>query len=175
MKKLIIFVGLILMPTVYTSAQISSGGTYQIDQAVIASGGGASGDEANTYRVESTIGQAVAGTNSGNGVNYFVRSGFWTSPALAPTAAGAIVSGRVTTADGRGITNAVITLSGGALFSPRTVQTSAFGYFTFEDVEAGQSYLLSIKSKRFRFEQETQFVVLMDNATGIVFQALPEN
>lgn len=175
MKKIIVFAGLILTLTVPMSAQISQGGSYTIDQSVIASGGGASSNAGNTFRVEGTSGQAVAGTNSGNGANYFVRSGFWTSPSLAPTAGGALVSGRVVTADGRGITNAVITLSGGALFTPRTVQTSGFGYFTFEDVEVGQSYLVTIRSKRFTFPQNSQFIVLMDNVTDIVFEAAPEN
>lgn len=169
------FAGLILTLTVSMSAQISQGGNYRIDQAVIASGGGASSSAGNTFRVEGTSGQAIAGVNSGNGANYAVRSGFWTSNALAPTAAGGMVSGRVVTSDGRGITNAVITLSGGALFSPRTVQTSGFGYFTFEDVEVGQSYLVTIKSKRFTFPQNSQFIVLMDNITEIVFEAAPEN
>ena len=170
-----IFSGMILMLSFSAAAQISQGGSYTLDQTVIASGGGTSNDVGNIYRVEGTIGQAVAGTSSTNGVNYSLRGGFWSPNGFAPTAAGAIVSGRVLTSDGRGITNAVMTLSGGALFSPRTVQTSGFGYFTFEDVEVGQAYVLTIKSKRFRFPQSSQFIVLMDNVTGIVFQALPEN
>lgn len=168
-----IFAGLILTLTVSAAAQISQNGNYKLDQAVIASGGGTSGSA--TFSVQGTSGQAVAGTASSNGVNYAVRSGFWSPNAFAPTSAGALISGRVITADGRGITNAVLTLSGGALFTPRTIQTSGFGYFTFEDVEIGQSYVLTIKSKRFMFSQNSQFIALMDNVTGIVFQAVPEN
>ena len=171
-----ILTGLLVILTVAARAQIAQGGSYKLDQSVIAGGGGASSDSSNnTYKIEGTSGQSAAGTLSSDAARYVIRSGFWSPNAFAPTAAGALIGGRVVTSDGRGITNAVLTLSGGTLFTPRTIRTGGFGYFAFEDVEIGQSYVLSIKSKRFSFPQNSQFIVLMDNATGIVFQALPEN
>lgn len=69
---------------------------------------------------------------------------------VGSTAAGVQVSGRVVTPDGRGIRNArvVMTDSTGAR---RIATTSSFGYYSFEDVEAGQSYIIGVQSKQYRF------------------------
>ena len=69
---------------------------------------------------------------------------------ITPTAAGVRVSGRVTTAGGQALRNAtvVITDSEG---NRRTVTTGSFGIYTFDDVEAGQSYVVGVQAKRYRF------------------------
>jgi uncharacterized repeat protein (TIGR01451 family) len=69
---------------------------------------------------------------------------------LPPTAASVTVSGRVSTADGYGVRNAIVTLSdlrGGS----RTARSSTFGYFFFEDVPAGDTYLVAVSAKRYSF------------------------
>jgi CSLREA domain-containing protein len=73
---------------------------------------------------------------------------------LAPTAASVSVSGRVTTASGRGIRNVQITLidSNG---NQQTARSTTFGYYRFDDVTAGETVTLSIKARQFSFSQST--------------------
>ena len=60
------------------------------------------------------------------------------------------ISGRVTTPDGRGLRNATVTISDQSGLS-RTVTTSSFGYYMFADVRTGESYLLRVASRRYRY------------------------
>jgi hypothetical protein len=152
-------------------AQVSSGGSYTLNQAIIASGGGASSNApGNNYRVEGTAGQPAAGTFALGG-SYTVRSGFWAPNPFAPTAAGASIDGRVLGLFGEGLPNTTLILSGGTLLVPRTARTSPFGYFRFEDVEVGQVYILSIRNKKYGFGQNTQIISLLEDVTDIIFQA----
>jgi hypothetical protein len=98
---------------------------------------------------------------SGNEV--FVGGSFWTAGChvsagfarYSPVPAAEVsVSGRVTTAGGRGIGNARVTMNdpyGGS----RVTITSAFGYFRFDNVTVGQSYTVSIRSKRYSIQPRT--------------------
>ena len=90
---------------------------------------------------------------------------------LAPSAAGISVSGRAMTGGGMPISGAVLVLSGGTLDQPRTARTNSFGYFTFNDVPAGSTYLLEISAKRYTFEQASQVIHAQDNVAGIDFIA----
>lgn len=69
---------------------------------------------------------------------------------FAPTAANVSVSGRVLKANGRGIHGAIVRLTDqhGAIL---TARSSSFGNFRFEEVEAGQVYIISVSSKRYQF------------------------
>jgi hypothetical protein len=93
---------------------------------------------------------------------------------LAPTAAHVSVSGRVLTENGNGIRSVRVTLAGGSLTSPRQTLTSSFGYFTFDDIEAGHTYIITVSAKRFTFAQPTQAVSVLDNVTDIAFVAQPQ-
>ncbi len=70
--------------------------------------------------------------------------------AFAPTSANVSVSGNILTATGRGLSSAIVTLTdqNGAM---RSVRSSSFGSFRFEEVEAGQTYIISVSSKRHQF------------------------
>ena len=85
-----------------------------------------------------------------------------------PLAGGAIVSGRVVDANGRAIQRAavVITDSNGV---SRTALSNPFGYFVFDDVPVGETYVVHVRHKRYRFEQHV--INLSDNFTGLVFMA----
>ena len=147
------------------SAQIATGGAYALEQSVIANGGGNSA--AGIYGVVGTTGQTAAGTN-GTGGTYSLRGGFW-SPGFAPSAANVSISGSVLREDGLGIRNVRVTINGGSLTTARTALTSSFGYFTFEDIEAGQTYIISVASKRYGFAQPSQAISVLDNITDLVF------
>jgi hypothetical protein len=84
-----------------------------------------------------------------------------------PSAASVAVSGRVSAA-GRGIGGAKVTITGED-GHPRSAMTGAFGYFRFEDVEAGKTYFVQVGSKRYRFEP--RIVTVTDELTGLDFEA----
>jgi hypothetical protein len=70
---------------------------------------------------------------------------------VTPTAAGVTVGGRLLLADAaRGISNAQIVLidQNG---QTRAARTNPFGYFSFRDVSAGQTYIISASHKLYRF------------------------
>ena len=90
-----------------------------------------------------------------------------TTPA---TASSVIVSGRVTTATGRRIANARVSMTN-ANGETRTVLTSTFGYFRLIDVLAGETYVFSVFAKRFQFAQSTQVRSIVEERNDIVFVA----
>jgi hypothetical protein len=91
--------------------------------------------------------------------------------ALAPTAAGISISGRVITASGQGITNSVLTLSDSS-GHVRTARTAGFGYYRFDDVQAGETYVLSVSSKRFAFQDPTRIISVQDDISDADFVAI---
>lgn len=98
---------------------------------------------------------------------------FWmigVSLASGPTAADATLAGRVTTADGRGVSRArlVLTEESG---QTRTATTNPFGRYRFEGIEAGQAVVVSISSKRYRFNDPVRIISLGDSAFDVNFVA----
>jgi len=85
------------------------------------------------------------------------------------TAAGVTVSGRVLTADGRGLARNYVILTD-SQGNSRTAMTSTFGYFRFDEVQAGETYVLSVSTKRYQFAP--QIVSVNDSITGLDFRAL---
>lgn len=70
------------------------------------------------------------------------------------TSAGVSIGGRVLTSDGSGLRNAIVTLTD-ASGQMRSVRTSAFGYYRFDDIPTGQTVIVSVQSKRFVFNSQT--------------------
>ncbi len=167
MKNLFVIIFICITSAVTANAQIASGGNYTIEKSVIA-GGGATSSSGN-YTVEGTIGQNAAGTVQQNS-SFKVQPGFWTAEPFAPTAAEVTVSGSVKTADGRGINNVLITMTG-ANGETRTVISSSFGFFRFNDVEVGGTYIFTVKSKRFIFAQPMLVRSILEDADDINFIA----
>ena len=86
----------------------------------------------------------------------------------SPLAAGAVVAGRVLDSNGRAIDRATVVLidvTGAA----RTAISNPFGYFIFTDVPVGETYVATVRHKRYRFAQ--QLIDLTDNFTGLEFMA----
>ncbi len=85
---------------------------------------------------------------------------------LAPTSASVEISGRVLTPDGRGLTNAkvLITDSEGVT---RTAITSSFGYYRFEGITAGETYIMNVSSRRYTFA--ARVVEVLEKLEGIDF------
>ncbi len=91
---------------------------------------------------------------------------------FAPTAASISISGRVSDALGLGIPNVRITITAPDGVS-RSALTSSFGYYQFEDIPSGHSYLLEATAKRFVFEPSTRVVNAVDNITDLDFVSGP--
>jgi uncharacterized delta-60 repeat protein len=79
---------------------------------------------------------------------------------LAPTAATAAINGRVSTASGRGIRNVSILLTDTTTGETKYTRTNPFGYYRFQDLEVGRSYILNLQSKRFTFAEPTRVITL---------------
>ena len=69
---------------------------------------------------------------------------------LGPVAANVGVGGRVVDSKGNAISRAYVTLTG-ANGIPRTARTNTFGYYRFDNVEVGDSYVLQATAKGYTF------------------------
>jgi filamentous hemagglutinin family protein len=115
------------------------------------------------------------GTLPANGAfdTFIVNSnGVRCASAVTPTAASVFVFGRVTTAQGRSIRNVQITLTD-ANGNERTAQTTAFGYYHFEEVMAGETVTLSAKARRFNFVQSSIVRTTNESIVDADFVSLP--
>lgn len=121
----------------------------------------------------SSVAPSVA-LGSGSFLQSFSAAGsgtFASSPPPVPftvSAAPVFVSGRVSYSNGTGFNNATVVLTdaGGRQYA---VRTGSFGNFLFEDIPAGQTVIVSVRSKRFVF---TPVVLsLDDNITDLNFVA----
>jgi hypothetical protein len=76
---------------------------------------------------------------------------------FAPTSATVTVSGRILSPQGAGVAKASVTL-----IAPngvrRTALASSLGYYRFEDIPVGETYVFSVSSKRFTFAPRVVFV-----------------
>lgn len=92
--------------------------------------------------------------------------------AIQPTAASARIEGRVITADGNGISRATVTLvdSSG---NTQIFITNGFGYFAFEGLPTGETYVVSVSNKRYQFNPSTRAVSLNEDLADFEFRAEP--
>ncbi|MGI8639175.1 MAG: choice-of-anchor Q domain-containing protein [Pyrinomonadaceae bacterium] len=128
----------------------------------LASNGTISGTPTQTGTFTFTVKAADADTMAG--------AQQYTIQITAPTAASVSVSGRVLTPTGRGLSNAFVVLTdmnGDA----RTTRTSSFGYYRFDDVAAGETYIMSVRSKRFSFVPRV--VTVTEELNDLNFTAEP--
>lgn len=127
--------------------------------------GSANGDSRDSDGSVSGVGSVVSLLTGNAGQNNHTYDfGFY----LAPTAANVSLDGRVQTTGGQGIRNALVVLTEQD-GTRHQVYTGTFGYYRFDDLSVGQPVVVSVFTKRFVFEQDTQLVTLKDNATNINF------
>lgn len=162
----------LFVPAVISPLKAQTGGTYDLSHNVIAGGGG-SQSIGGTFTVDGTVGQSLAGMVSSGG-GYSLRGGFWAFQPAAPTAASSSISGRIRTDDGRGIRNVRLTLTNPLSGEILAALSSLFGYYRFDNVGVGQIYILSVNSKRYRFEPDLRVIILLDELTDEDFIALPQ-
>jgi hypothetical protein len=97
----------------------------------------------------------------------------WGIQFIQPTAAQASISGRVTTAEGAGIRNARVVITGNSLPEARVVTTGSFGYFSFEGLTVGETYVVTVNSQRYTFSVPSRVITLVDNVVDADFTANP--
>jgi hypothetical protein len=93
------------------------------------------------------------------------------SPAL-PTASNVSVGGRVLTDEGAGISRVSVTLTNGAGVS-RSVTTNTFGYYNFDAVASGETYIIEVNNKKYLFTNSPRVVSVQNNLTDVDFVASP--
>lgn len=84
----------------------------------------------------------------------------------------ASISGRVVTADGRGIANHIVTVSGGDLAEPISVRTNTFGFYRIDGLPSGRTYFLSVSTRKYTFSEPTRTVDLTSDLSGVDFVAM---
>jgi hypothetical protein len=146
---------------------VASGGTFTLEKTVTAGGG--IGKQSAALSESGTTGQTIAGARSTGG-GFALYSGFWTPADLAPTAANAVVGGRILTSSGQGIRNVQVTIqfpTGEA----RTTVSTAFGYYRFADIPTGGIYVISVTAKKYTFSQSAQIRSVQDDLQDVDFVA----
>jgi hypothetical protein len=89
---------------------------------------------------------------------------------ISPTAAAVRVSGRVLIPKGRGIGQALVYLTD-QNGENQVVLTNPFGYYHFENVLAGGTYIFIVHSKRYTFQP--QVITVMEEMENLNFIAEP--
>lgn len=95
----------------------------------------------------------------------------WSLGILNTTAASANIGGRVLDDAGRGISRARLTLidfNG----NTRSAMTNPFGFYRFDAVEVGETYIISVAHKSYQFANPTQAVFVLGNLSDIDFTAI---
>lgn len=117
-----------------------------------------------------TAGSFAASNPAGATFNSAAVDNFGWELLVTPTAASVSVGGRVMTADGTGIgkTTVTITDSSGRVY---TTLSSPFGFYRFDNISVGDTYVISASAKGRQFEQPQQVVFVEDSTDGVNFIA----
>jgi hypothetical protein len=146
---------------------VASGGQFTLEKTVLAGGGNQMSQVG--LNQSGTTGQTLAGVRS-TGAAFALYSGFWTPDNLTPTAASAVVGGRILTSSGQGIRNVRVTITfpTGEI---RSTVSSAFGYYRFADIPVGGTYVVTIQAKKYRFAVDSQVRQVQDDIQDLDFIA----
>jgi Carboxypeptidase regulatory-like domain/SdrD B-like domain len=88
---------------------------------------------------------------------------------LAPTAASVSIRGSVVDSNGHFVNRSRVALLNTITNEVRTAQTNSFGYFSFGDLPAGNSYVITVTHKEFVFEP--QIVQPLDDIVDLLIIA----
>lgn len=126
-------------------------------------------DETANFQVTGVVGATVTAVGTCGAAPITTMSYTITNDDIL-TAGGATLSGRVVTAQGRGIPGAVVSL-GSVQGITREVRTNPFGHFSFQDIPAGTFVFIAVGAKRYSFENSVQSFMVEDDLGGIDFIA----
>jgi hypothetical protein len=109
----------------------------------------------------------AAGPDEWIGVNNIIIGPF------SPTAASVAVGGQVISPYGRPLANATVTMYD-ARGDIRTARTNPFGYYRFEELSAGETYIFEVRSKLYAFPNATRTIFVTEDMDSLNFSAEPE-
>ena len=89
-----------------------------------------------------------------------------------PTAANVSLGGRISNIDGAGISRVNVTLTNSAGVS-RLVSTNSFGFYKFDEVQAGDTYILTVSNKKYLFTNSPRVVNVENDLADLDFVASP--
>jgi hypothetical protein len=112
------------------------------------------------FRILGTGGTGAAGT---------FRLDNFQVQAMGASAATVSVSGRVTNANGYGIGGVVVSINGGSLSEALYARTSPFGYYSFDGIAAGLTYVVTVSSKTHTFSPSTRIIDVQDSVGNADF------
>jgi hypothetical protein len=165
MRSIIFFLVAIIFASSVCLAQ--SGNTLEVKQTIVGGGGGSS--SGGNFEVTLNVGQNIAG-KAVEGRPFAITSGFFGFTPLGTTAALVSLSGQVISDSGAGVRNVRVTLSS-PIHGSQTFLTTTFGRFHFDGVPIGETYLISVSSRRFWFDEPSRVVSVLDEVSGLVFIA----
>lgn len=90
------------------------------------------------------------------------------------TAARVSVSGHVADEFGIGIPRTTLTIFNTTTSETKTAISNSFGYYQFDGLEVGSSYIVSATNKRYSFENNQQLLVLNDAVGDLNFTGLAQ-
>ena len=93
--------------------------------------------------------------------------------AMVPVVTNVSLGGRILTSGGAGIRNTLVTVSGGDLPNPVIVQTGSFGSYSFQGLHSGQTYTVTVATKRYVVTQPVRMVTPAANVSDFDFVAEP--
>ena len=88
---------------------------------------------------------------------------------VVPTAADVSLGGRVADANGRGIRNVRIFISGGSMAGPRSAVTNGFGYYRLDGLQAGKTYVVFAAGKRYAILNPSRIITLNEELVDVDF------
>ena len=65
-------------------------------------------------------------------------------------------------------------ITGNSLVQPIIATTGSFGYYTFDGLRAGETYVITVNSKRYTFSMPSRVISLVDNVVDADFIADPQ-
>lgn len=93
------------------------------------------------------------------------------SPAI-PTASNVPVSGRVLDGGNSGLSKVAVTITD-VSGNSQTVYTNSFGYYKFDEVQVGQTYIISVNHRKYLFPESPRVLTVDEAITDLNFQASP--
>lgn len=123
--------------------------------------------------VSSPSSTVVAATNTAT-INNVSTFSDWSVGLPLVVAANVNIGGRILMADEvTGIPRVRVILTGGNLTQPLIARTNPFGYYNFDDLQVGQTYILTVNSRNYTFQLPTRVITAVDSITDADFIANP--
>jgi hypothetical protein len=125
--------------------------------------------QSSTVKFQTTVPDKVIFEDNAGVVTTTPKNGKFTV-STASTADFVSVAGKVTTADGRGIRNVLVSLAD-ERGETKTVLSGASGYYRFADVKPGATYTITVSAKKFSFNQSSQARLISGETDDVNFTA----